>query len=173
MSKTVPSTNDPKQSRGLLFGLLGISFIILILGGLLTSLGIGPWYQELSFPPFQPPAWVFTPAWVLILTLLAMGTWKLILQGPEQSMALTGIALILYGCQIVLNAGWSLLFFSVARPDFALGTIIVLDIVLAAMVVTYFRVSRFAGICLIPYLAWLLFATAINCWIVFKNPSFG
>ncbi|MEM9410132.1 MAG: TspO/MBR family protein [Planctomycetota bacterium] len=156
-----------------LFGWLVVSFLLLMLGGWLTSFGLGEWYSELNFPPFQPPGWAFTPAWVIILSLLAIATWKITEQVSKEHEQARTIALVLYGSQLVLNAGWSLLFFAVRRPDFALGEIIILDFVLLGMVIAYFRISKSAGVLLLPYLFWLLFATAINSWIVMNNPAFG
>ena len=149
------------------------SFVLLALGGWLTSLGLGPWYEALEFPPFQPPGWVFTPAWVIILGLLAVATWKITGPAGQPQPFWLATALMLYGAQFVLNAGWSLLFFSVRRPDYALGEIIVLIVVVAAMMVAYFKISKPAGWMLLPYLVWLLFATAINLAIVTGNPPFG
>ncbi|MEM9354151.1 MAG: TspO/MBR family protein [Planctomycetota bacterium] len=144
----------------------GASFLLLALGGWLTSLGLGPWYDALRLPPFQPPAWVFTPMWTIVLSLLAVATW---LVGREPHAPGRGRALALYGAQCVLNAGWSLLFFSLQRPDAALWELLVLNAVLVAMIAAYWRVSRLAGLLITPYLAWLLLATAINVWVVQNN----
>ncbi len=145
-----------------------VSLVLLAVGGWLTSLGIGPWYYELSFPPFQPPAWVFTPAWIVVLSLLALATWK-VSQGDHSAR----IVFALYGAQCVLNAGWSLLFFTLQRPDAALYWLFVLDATLLLMVICYARASRLSGLLLVPYLLWLLFATAINSWIVKDNGPFS
>lgn len=145
----------------------GMSLVLLLLGGWLTGVGMGPWYRALKFPPFQPPGWAFTPAWIAIFALLAAATWEVARhEGVRRGVAL---ALALYGAQLALNAGWSLLFFAMERPDAALWEILVLDGLLAAMIWAYGRVSRRAGWMLVPYLAWLLFATAINGWIVQAN----
>ena len=146
-----------------------LSLILLLLGGWLTYLGLGPWYYELEFPPFQPPAWVFTPVWTVVLSLLAWATWRVSRQ--ESPTRGVGLALALYGAQCVLNVGWSLLFFTLQRPDVALWELLVLDVTLLLMIVAYARISKTAGLLLVPYLAWVLFATAINGWIVqFNTP---
>lgn len=164
-----------QAARSKRFGLLAvcgsISLILLFLGGWLTYVGLGPWYYQLRFPPFQPPDWVFTPMWIVVLSLLAWATWKVVsADGNRPSMKL---ALALYGAQCVLNAGWSLLFFTLQRPDAALWELLVLDVTLALMVFAYARVSKMAGLLLTPYLVWLLFATAINGWIVQFNTPFN
>ena len=71
--------------------------------------------------------------------------------------------------QLVLNMGWSLLFFALQAPTLALVEIVVLDAVLVGLVWSYGRLSRPAACLVAPYLAWVLFATAINTWIVLHN----
>ncbi len=143
-----------------------ISLTLLGLGGWLTYLGLGPWYETLEFPSFQPPPWVFTPVWTVVLALLAVATWLVVRNDRGRQ---SNIAIGLYGAQCVLNAMWSLLFFTVRRPDIALWELLALDFVVLAMIVTYGNASRLAGLLLIPYLAWVSFATAINGWIVEHN----
>ena len=144
-----------------------MSAVLLGVGGWLTALGLGPWYWELRFPPFQPPAWAFTPVWIVVLSLLALATWRVARREGEQPGV--GIALALYGVQCGLNAGWSLLFFTLARPDVALWELLVLDGVVVGMIFSYRRISTRAGLELVPYLGWLLLSTAINWWIVEVN----
>ena len=153
---------------GFLLGYCAVSFILLVLGGWLTYLGLGDWYYELNFPQFQPPSWLFTVAWAVVLTGLALGTW-LITSRAEENVSAVLLALILYGAQCILNAGWSLLFFPMQRPDIALWELLVFDIVLLLMVYTYGRVSKLAALLLAPYGIWLALSTAINLWIVSHN----
>ncbi|MEM9365417.1 MAG: TspO/MBR family protein [Planctomycetota bacterium] len=148
------------------------SFALLALGGWLTSIGLGDWYDTLDFPPYQPPGWAFTPAWVIILSLLAWSTWRISQKFEDGFHSFLPLAYLLYGVQFALNVGWSLLFFAVRRPDAALWEILVLDAVLLAMVLVYGKIDRQAGWMLVPYLAWLLFATAINAWISMHNGPF-
>ena len=159
-------SSSPKR-YGLLIGFASISTVLLALGGWLTSLGLGPWYYQLEFPPFQPPPWVFTPAWIVVLSLLAVSTWLVArCEGTRQGV---GVALGVYGAQCVLNVGWSLLFFAMRRPDVAFWSLLVLDMTLIAMILAYARVSKRASLMLLPYFAWLILATAINGWIVRFN----
>lgn len=151
-----------------LFWYVIVSIILLGLGGWLTYIGLGDWYYNLLFPPFQPPSWLFTPAWVIVLSCLALSTWLVTTKVHDNIHAVL-LALALYGGQCVLNAGWSLLFFTMQRPDIALWEIAGLDIVLLGMVWSYSRVSIMGALLLLPYLAWLLLSTAINAWIVIYN----
>ena len=145
-----------------LFGLLSI--ITLGLGGWLTSLGFGPWYDELKKPWFQPPGWVFSPVWTIIFALLAFATWRIACLGRATKSTLRW-----YGVQLALNVGWSLLFFTLHQPAWALLEILLLDIVVIVMMFQYARLHPAAGLMLVPYACWLLLATAINAWIVMYN----
>ncbi|MEM7584307.1 MAG: TspO/MBR family protein [Acidobacteriota bacterium] len=170
-AKTSLEPEAPLASRRDLLALFAaLSLLALGLGGWLTSLGFGPWYDELKKPWFQPPGWVFTPAWTLIFSLLAVATWQVARRGDwAQRGSGTRLALWLYGVQLVLNVAWSLCFFTLHNPTWALIDIFVLDAVVVAMVVAYGRVHRTAGWLLVPYAVWLGLATAINVWVVANN----
>ncbi|MEM1062677.1 MAG: TspO/MBR family protein [Planctomycetota bacterium] len=172
MSLPVPAEGDVRQGGqyGSLAMTSAISAALLGMGGWLTFLGLGRWYVELEFPPYQPPPWVFTPVWTVVLTLLAWSTWLVCRRVGHPGV---GLALGLYGAQCVLNVGWSLLFFTVERPDVAMWELLALDVTLALMIAAYARVSKVAAVMLVPYFAWLMMSTAINAWIVAENPSFG
>lgn len=139
-----------------------LSLLTLGLGGGLTALGFGPWYDELRKPWFQPPGWVFSPVWTLVLSLLAVATWQVARRGARGPLRL-------YALQLVLNVLWSLFFFALARPSWALVDIVVLDAVVVGMAIAYGRVHRPSGWLLAPYALWLGLATAINAWIVLHN----
>lgn len=168
-----PSRTSGNAGRSGLVSALAVSFVslaLLVVGGWLTSLGLGPWYRGLDFPPFQRPGWVFSPVWAVVFALLARSTW-LVLQSDGSRISLA-FALGLYGAQCVLNLGWSLLFFALKRPDAALWELLVVDATVAAMVIVYARSSRPAAALMLPYLGWVSFATAINAWIVKYNGPF-
>ncbi|MEM7308689.1 MAG: TspO/MBR family protein [Planctomycetota bacterium] len=157
-------TSNPPARRDLLALYATLSLVTLGLGGWLTSLGFGPWYDELKKPPFQPPGWVFSPVWTTLFGLLAVATWQVARRGEAARGALR-----LYAVQLVLNLGWSLFFFTLERPAWALLNIAALDAVVVAMVWVYRRVHRAAGWMLVPYAVWLGLATTINVWIVLHN----
>ncbi|MCH2173565.1 tryptophan-rich sensory protein [Myxococcota bacterium] len=145
-----------------LFSLLSLA--ALILGGWLTSLGFGTWYDELRKPPFQPPGWLFSPVWTTLFTLLAIATWRVARKGSIAQHALR-----VYAVQLILNVLWSLFFFTLHQPTWALLNIALLDALVVAMVILYGRIDRMAGWFLVPYAIWLGLATAINTWIVLNN----
>lgn len=161
--EATPRTEAPANPRRLLVIFAVLSLATLGIGGALTSMGFGSWYDALAKPSFQPPAWVFSPAWTLIFALLAVATWQIAKPGHAR------IALGLYAAQLLLNVGWSLFFFALHDPALALVDIALLDLVVLGMVVTYFRIRRSAGWMLVPYAVWLGLATSINAWIVANN----
>ena len=159
-ARTAPELST-RRDLAFLFG--GLSFVTLGLGGWLTSLGMGPRYDELKTPPFQPPGWVFTPVWTTLFVLLAVATWQVARRGSAR------IALTLYAVQLAMNVAWSLLFFALHNPPWALINIAVLDLVVVAMVFAYGRIHRASGWMIVPYAIWLGLATAINVSIVNHN----
>ena len=153
---------DPR--RGLLAFFALLSVITLSLGGWLTSLGFGPWYDELLKPPFQPPGWVFSPAWTTLFTLLAIATWRVARQGEVARLALW-----VYSAQLVFNVLWSLFFFTLHQPAWALVDIAILNGLVVMMAILYGRIDRTAGWLIMPYILWLALASSINVWIVLNN----
>jgi tryptophan-rich sensory protein len=103
-----------------------------------------------------------------VLSCLAISAWLVVCKA-EKNLQYAFFALMLYGAQCVLNVGWSLLFFTMQRPDIALWELVALDASLLGMVWTYGRISRLAALLLLPYLGWLILSTAINVWIVINT----
>ena len=163
-TNAIGETPERPSQRGLLAFFAVVSLVTLSLGGWLTSLGFGPWYDELLKPPFQPPGWLFSPAWTTLFILLAIATWRVARKG-----AVAGFALWVYAFQLLFNVLWSLFFFTLHRPGWALVDIAILDVLVVAMVVLYGRIDRLAGWFIVPYVLWLALATSINAWIVFNN----
>jgi len=142
---------------------LGVTLGISVLGARTTALSVTGWYQTLIKPPLNPPDWVFAPVWTTLYILMAVAAWRVWLRGAPPR------ALVLYGVQLLLNLGWSVIFFGLERPSWALGEIVLL---LAAILATHgaFRATdRWAGRLLVPYAAWVAFATYLNAGIVVLN----
>jgi tryptophan-rich sensory protein len=141
--------------------------IVALLGGLVTE--IGPWYRQLRKPWFQPPDWLFGPAWTLIFILTALATaecWIGARSSAEQGLIVA--AFVLNG---VLNVLWSILFFKMRRPDWALAEVGVLWLSVASMMLVALPISGQAVLFLAPYLAWVTFAAVLNLAIVRRNPN--
>ena len=154
-------------SSALLIISLGLVFAVAALGGAASTSGLRDWYVELDRAPWNPPGWVFGPAWTVLYVLMGVAAWLVARTGLDQRSV--QIALVLYGLQLALNLGWSLLFFGARAPGWALADIAVLCALVAVTAIAFYRIDPVAGLLLVPYLAWLLFATSLNLWIVLRN----
>jgi tryptophan-rich sensory protein len=117
------------------------------------------WFAQLAKPAWNPPAWVFGPVWTLLYAMMAVAAWLVWREGGWRAH---GRALSLFLLQWVLNALWTPLFFGLHRPGPAFADIVALWMALAITVVCFGRVRRMAGVLLLPYLAWVTFAAALN-----------
>lgn len=126
----------------------------------------GSWYRGLRKPSFQPPGWVFGPAWTVLYAAIAYSGWRVWKAPPSRER---DRALRLWGLQLALNAAWTPLFFGARRPGIALVDIVALDVAASGYAVSARAVDRPAAIIAFPYLAWLGFATLLNATIAAKN----
>ncbi|MBT5903532.1 MAG: tryptophan-rich sensory protein [Opitutaceae bacterium] len=130
-----------------------------VIGGMATASSVGDWYLTLSKPTWNPPSWVFGPAWTLLYILMSVAAWRIWLKRNDDGAVDT---LWLHGAQLLLNALWSILFFGLQRPDLALINILVLLAVLILMQFRLFRSDRTAAYLWLPYLGWVTFAALLN-----------
>lgn len=138
-------------------------------GGLLTE--IGAWYRGLKKPSWQPPDWLFGPAWTLILGLAA---WAAVLAWDgAQDAAGRWTIVILYAANFLFHFAWSPLFFKLKRPDWALIEVPLLWASVLALCVALREYSVLASWLIAPYLAWVSFAAVLNWQIVRLNRPFG
>ena len=131
------------------------------LGSLFTAGSVATWYVTLARPSFSPPNWVFGPVWGLLYLFMAVAAflvWKK-----------RGKGLTLFWAQLFLNALWSPLFFGLQNPLLALLDIALLWILILLTTVFFFRTSRVSGTLMLPYLAWVSFASILNAAIVLLN----
>lgn len=123
------------------------------------------WYAELDKPSWQPPGQVFGPVWSVLYAAQAIAAWLVWKRGGSDSQQ----ALRLFGAQLLLNAGWSVLFFGLHRLSWALFEIAALWIAIAATMAAFRKHSLVAFWLLVPYLAWVSFATALTYAIWRRN----
>lgn len=138
-------------------------------GGLLTS--IGSWYYELKKPSWQPPDWLFGPAWTVILGLGAYAFW--LSWAAAEAAGETGLLIALYAINGVFHFAWSPLFFTLKRPDWALIEVPFLWTSVLAMAIFLRDWSVLASWLIVPYLVWVSFAACLNWKIVQLNKPFG
>lgn len=129
------------------------------IGSFFTFSAIPTWYSYLDKPSFSPPNWIFGPVWTLLYTLMGVAAWLIWRQRKSTG---TQQALWLYVSHLVVNSLWSIIFFGWQRPDIAFMVIIILWTMIASMMILFARISRSAAWLLLPYLAWVSFATVLN-----------
>jgi len=154
--------------RAMLTAALAAS-LVAALGALLTTLG--PWYYQLRLPAWKPPDWLFGPAWTVIFALTALSgyvSWT----RPRPDRALQARLLALFTMNGLLNLAWSLLFFRLQRPDWALLEVGLLWLSIVGLIALSARRSAVAAWLLVPYLAWVSFAAVLNASVVRLN-QFG
>lgn len=141
------------------------------LSGWLSNSGYGnDWFAALEKPFFMPPGWAFGIVWPILYVMLGIAL-ALILQQPRTRRRRT--ALILFFAQLALNYAWSPIFFAAQEIQLGLVTILVMTGLAAMAAGQFWRIRRVAGALMIPYLAWLCFAAALNAAIARLNPSAG
>lgn len=146
-----------------------ITIVVLGVGGAMTQ--VGPWYRGLRKPTWNPPDWLFGPAWAVILGLAA---WAGVLGWTHAPDAGARVRLAaVFGVNIALHMLWSPLFFNLKRPDWALVEVPFLWLSILALIVTLAPSSPLAGALLAPYLMWVAFAAYLNLVIVRLNAPFA
>ena len=155
-----------KNVVGLLVSLL-VCFAAAAIGAMATQRA-PEFYAALARPAWAPPASVFGPVWTVLYTLMAIAAW---LVWKERGFGGARGALGLFVVQLAANALWSWLFFAWRRGGLAEVEIVFLLVLIALTLVGFWRVRLIAGALLLPYLAWVSFATALTFAIVRRNPA--
>lgn len=138
-----------------------------IIGSFFTVSAIPVWYKTLNKPDFSPPNWVFGPVWTVLYLLMGISLY-LVWQKGVKNKKPKG-ALTLFWVQLALNALWPVVFFGGRSP---LGGLVIIGLLLAFILITIARflpISKTAAMLLMPYLAWVSFATLLNFYIVKLN----
>ena len=139
------------------------------LGGSATD--IGPWYYGLHKPSWQPPDWLFAPAWTLIFGLAALSgvlAWR-----AATTRAVRQRILLLFAANALLNVGWTELFFHFRRPDWALFEVVPFWLSIVALALFLAPISTGASRAMVPYVLWVAFAAWLNLAVVRLNAPFG
>ncbi len=139
-----------------LVGWLILSFTAAAIG---TQFMPDAWFAALAKPTWNPPNAVFGPVWTVLYTMMGTAAW---LVWRRDGFRGGSPALVLFLSQLVLNAAWSFLFFGAHRIGYALLDIIALLVLILMLVRRFGQVDRRAGWLMVPYAAWVAFATALN-----------
>ncbi|TBN56327.1 tryptophan-rich sensory protein [Glaciihabitans arcticus] len=188
------TVNRPSRTRSalVLVAFLAISFGVAAFGSLSTIENVDGWYSTAEKASWNPPNWIFGPVWTLLYTLISVAAW-LVWRGGAQTIAPAiarpqrrgslrpretsprQSALALYVIQLVLNAIWTPVFFGaypfIGAPALwiALVIIVLLDVAVLLTMLAFWPVSRVASWLLVPYWAWVLFATTLNGALAILN----
>ncbi len=151
---------------------VGVAAVAALLVGLLGGLStdIGPWYRSLNEPSWKPPDIWFGPAWTCIYACAAIAgvfAWR---RAPGK--ASREWMLVLFALNAFLNVLWSLLFFRLRRPDWALAEVGFLWLSIFVLIVYLGRFSRPSAWWLVPYIVWVSFAATLNYAVVHLNGPF-
>lgn len=125
----------------------------------------GVWYAALNKPAWNPPAWVFGPAWTLLYLLMAIAAWLVWMRDGWRR------PLRLYFVQLALNAAWTPIFFGAHQLGWALVEIMALWAAILLTMLGFRRVNPAAGALFVPYLAWVTFAMVLNFTLWRLNPA--
>lgn len=143
-----------------------IAFVAIVLGGG-TLIGLattpGDWFAALQKPWFNPPGWLFGPVWTLLYVAIAIAGWRTYLRRPG------GTSMAIWVIQLIVNFTWSPVFFGLHMIGLALIVIVFLLAAIVAFIAATWRVDRLSGLLFMPYLAWVIFATALNLSILLMN----
>lgn len=137
------------------------------IGNLATFANLQTWYAHLNKPAFTPPNWVFGPAWSALYILMIIAFWRVLTLPSAVRGKRLSIALFLV--QLALNASWSVVFFGLHEPAGGLVVIALMLLAILATQIAFWRIDRPAALLLVPYLAWVCFATALNAGLWLLN----
>ena len=150
---------------------LGASALVAWLGALATVANVNGWYVAADKAPWSPPNWVFGPVWTLLYAAMAVAGWLIWRRRAER----TAPALVAYGVQLLLNLLWTPVFFGLypvmGAAALWLGFAVIVALIIAVTVTVLFfgPISRAAGLLLLPYISWLVFAASLNLWAALHN----
>jgi translocator protein len=141
------------------------AFLILCLAvgggaGFLTAQSVVTWFPTLVKPSFNLPSWLFAPVWTTLYIMMAVAAWLVWLRKGS---------LALFYVQLALNFTWSLLFFGLHSPVMALVDIVTMWVLILLTLLGFWKVDARAGWLLVPYLAWVSFASVLNASIWWLN----
>lgn len=139
-----------------------------IVGSYFTFPAIPTWYATLIKPTIGPPNWIFGPVWTTLYVLMGISLYLIWQKGHKKKNI--KYAVQLFSLQLLLNVLWSVMFFGLQSPLLALLEIVLLWLAIFATIRAFYRLSHTAAYMLIPYLAWVSFATILNGAIVYLNP---
>ncbi|MFP4696796.1 TspO/MBR family protein [Thiohalospira sp.] len=157
------------KDRLMLLGLLVLCLATGAVGGAITRPALDPWYRELARPFFTPPDIAFPIVWNLLFVMMAIAAWRVWRVAGLAWDRETPHPLALFFVQLGLNLGWSVVFFGLQSPGWALVEIVFLLAAILATWQAFAAFDRVAGWLFVPYIVWVGYATLLNASIVYLN----
>lgn len=154
------------QTLGLI-GWLALAFVTAAVGAV-ASIEASAFYAQLARPAWSPPGYVFGPVWTVLYALMGVSAW---LVWREKGAQRRVLALALFVTQLCANALWSWLFFAWHEGAWAFADVLLLLALIVAMIAAFWSVRRLAAILMLPYLAWVCFASALTLAVWQANPG--
>ena len=146
---------------------IAIPITVGAIAGFFTSSSVNTWYATLNKPTFNPPSWVFGPAWTTLYILMGIAfylVWK-----SASRTELKQKAILFYFVQLVFNFAWSFIFFYAQQPGWALVEICFLWLFILITLFYFSKISSTAAWLLVPYACWVTFAAVLNYFIWYLN----
>lgn len=139
-----------------------------IVGSFFTVSAIPTWYAALEKPALNPPSWVFGPVWGILYLLMGVAAFLVWRKGWGRKEIKA--ALCVFGAQLFLNTIWSIIFFGLHNPGWALVNIIALWLAIIWTIIVFYKISKPAAYLLVPYILWVSFASYLNyaIWVLNK-----
>jgi benzodiazapine receptor len=138
---------------------IAVSFLAGAIGARFTGPAVASWYAGASKPAWTPPDVVFGPVWSALYLMMGVAAW---LVWRKAGFSGATAAMVLFGLQLIANAAWSWIFFGLHRSDLAFFEIAILWALILATLVAFWQHDTTAGLLLLPYLAWVSYASALN-----------
>jgi benzodiazapine receptor len=160
--------------RNRLVDLIALAFFVALclgigaLGGSVVATSVDTWYADLAKPSFTPPDRVFGPVWTALYVLMAIAAWRVWRVADRDTRR---GPLTLFALQLALTLGWTVVFFGLQKIGAAVATIFVLDVGVVVTTLAFRPIDRWAGLLMVPYLAWVIFATVLTIAIWRLNPT--
>ena len=152
----------------LLAAFIAAPLLIGFVGSVFTTPQIPGWYAGLIKPDLNPPSWIFGPVWTTLYILMGIASYRVYLKRAKFPK-LTVRAFSLYAVHLLVNLSWSLVFFAAQSPMGAVWMIGLLWVMIVALIGMFARIDKLAALLLVPYLAWVTFATYLNISIALIN----
>ncbi|MBI2019196.1 tryptophan-rich sensory protein [Candidatus Daviesbacteria bacterium] len=143
-----------------------------IIGSFFTVSSISNWYNLLNQPSFRPPNFLFGPVWITLYTLMGISFYLIWIKLGDKKYSkkakLIKLSLVIFLIHLFFNATWSIVFFGLHNIFLALINILVIWVFIVILISKFWSLDKRASVLLIPYLAWVSFATILNysIWIL-------